>query len=184
MGRQKRTRLARPGHRVRWVGAVTVALAAFAAVGCGDESAGPEATGAGTGGCTAETEGLPQQREVTFDELNSTPKRFVGQAVTVSGEVQRVVVSPGAFTLGTRGDQDPAVVVLPTRGATIPEERISKGDTVRVEGIVCPVSEVIGERDDFLFEDDEGFNADEAFEESRAGIAASKVDTTVSEKQE
>ncbi len=185
MGRQRTTRLAGPGHRAQWVGALALALGALGAVACGEESAGPEARGAGAGGCTAgEGGGLPQQREVTLDELNDTPKRFVGQLVTVSGEVQRVVVSPGAFALGSTGDQDPAVVVLPTKRATIPQGRVSKGDTVRVQGTVCPVSAQIGERDDFLFENEEGFNADEAFEEFRAGIAASKVDTTVPEKQQ
>lgn len=181
MGRQKTTRLASPGHRGRWLGAVTLALAVLAAVGCGGESAAPEADGVRAEGCRAEEPGgLPQQREVTLDELNSTPKRFVGQEVTVSGEVQRVVISPGAFAVGSTGDRDPAVVVLPTKRATIPERRISKGDTVRVQGTVCPVSGEIGEGEDFLFEE-EIVNAEEAFDEFRAGIAASEVDT---EKQE
>lgn len=186
MGRRRTTRLASRGHRARWVGAVTLALAALVAVGCGEESPGPEA-GVGVGeGCRVEEEGgsLPQQREVTLDELNSTPKRFVGQRITVSGKVQRVVVSPGAFTLGSRGDQDPAVVVVPIKRADIPEGRISKGETVRVQGAVCGVSTAIGERDDFLFENEEGFNADEALEDFRAAIAASKVDATVTEKPE
>lgn len=181
MGRQRSTRPAGWGHRARWLGGLTLSLAALGAVGCGDESAAPEADGARAEGCRAEEPGgLPQQREVTLDELNSTPKRFVGQEVTVSGEVQRVVVSPGAFALGSTGDRDPAVVVLPTKRATISERRISEGDTVRVEGTVCPVSAEIGEREDFLFEE-EIVNAEEAFDEFRAGIAASEVDT---EKQE
>ncbi len=181
MGQQRTTRRATRSHRAQWVAVLALALAALVAVGCGEESAEPEAGGGELGGCTAEREGLPQQREVTLDELKDTPKRFVGQQVTVTGEVERVVVSPGAFTLG---DQDPAVVVLPTRGATIPQGRISKGDTVRVQGTVCPVSAFLGERDDYLFEDEEGFNADETLEEFQAGIAASEVDTTVAEKQE
>ncbi len=181
MGRQRTTRPAGWGRRARWLGGLTLSLAALGA--CGEESAGPEAGDGGTEGCTAEREGLPQQLEVTLDELNSTPKRFVRQVVTVSGNVQRIVVSPGAFTLGSTGDQDPAVVVLPTKRADIPQGRISKGDTVRVQGVVCPVSDVIGERDDFLFENEEGFRADEDLVgEFRAAIAASEVDTTVPEK--
>lgn len=182
MGRRSAIRLARPGHRARWIGALTLALAVLGAVACGEEPAGPEAAG---GECPpGEEGGLPQQLEVTLDELNSTPKRFVGQEVTVSGEVQRVVVSPGAFALGSTGDRDPAVIVLPTRRATISQGRISKGDTVSVQGTVCPVSEMVREEDDFLFADEEGLNADKAFEEFRAGIAASKVDTGASEQQE
>lgn len=186
MGRQRTTRLARRGDRAQRVGALTMALAAFVAVGCGEESPGPAAGGGVGEGCRTEEAdgGLPQQREVTLDELNDTPRRFVGQKVTVSGEVQRVVVSPGAFTLGSTGDQDPAVVVLPTRRATIPQGRISKGDTVQLQGTVCQVSAFLGERNDYIFEDQEGFDADEAFEDFQAGIAASKVDTTVAEEQE
>lgn len=161
--------------------------AALGLIACGQESSGPEAGGGGQGGTTnAQGTSAPQQpREVTLDELNTNTRRYMGQKVTVSGEVQQVVVSPGAFTVGSTGDENAAVVVLPTKKAKIPSNRLSEGDTVRVQGTVRPVSARISQDDDFLFEDREGFNEEqELFQEfkNRVGIAASKVDARIPEE--
>ncbi len=172
----------------RVLATAALAPAALGLLACGEESAGPEAGGGGQGGVTDQQgTGAPQQpREVTLDELNTNTRRFVGRKVTVSGEVQRVVVSPGAFTVGSTGDENPAVVVLPTKKAKIPSDRVSEGDTVRVQGTVRPVSAWISQDDDFVFEDQETFNEEqELFEEfeNRVGIAATKVDARIPEEE-
>lgn len=123
---------------------------------------------------------------MTLDELNTNTRRYMGQKVTVSGEVQQMVVSPGAFTVGSIGDENAAVVVLPTKKAKIPSNRLSEGDTVRIEGTVRPFSARISEEDDFLFEDQEGFNEEqELFGEfqNRVAIAATSVDARIPEEE-
>lgn len=116
------------------------------------------------------------------------PNRYVGQTVTVSGEVQKVGVSSGAFTLGSVGDEgDPAVVVLGTRQSNVPSINISEGDAVSVQGRVREVTARIQQDEDFLFEDEEGFNADEElFQQfkNRVASAASNVDTSVPEEDQ
>lgn len=172
----------------RVLATAALAPAAFGLIACGEESAGPEAGGGGPGGATDEQgTGAPEQpREVTLDELNNNPRRYMGQKVTVSGEVQQVVVSPGAFTVGNTGDENAAVVVLTTKKAKIPSNRLSEGDTVRVQGTVRPFSARISQDDDFLFEDQEGFNEEqELFEEfqNRVAIAAISVDARIPEEE-
>jgi hypothetical protein len=118
--------------------AVVVIVAAFALLD--QDSAGPE-----TG--------------VTIEDVADEPERYVGQTVTVSGEVDEVV-APNAFTIG---DDDELLVVIPRLGPAANPAALEEDDAVvRITGQVAslelPTFEELADADldDALFEGLEG----------------------------
>lgn len=107
---------------------------------------------------------------MTFEEVLSNTEAYVGQQVTVSAEVDEVVVTPGAFALGGEIDDD-ELYVLPTTEAEVPSEDIDEDTTVRVQGRVEMVDTELFLEEDVLFEDDDAFDADR-FDGSPAVVAS------------
>lgn len=149
----------------------SVGALAFSGVvaGCGDSSEGPETAGGGDNP-VAESQPREAPSEVTFEEVLSNTEAYVGQQVTVSAGVDEVVVAPGAFTLGGELDDD-ELYVLPTTEAEVPSEDIDEDTTVRVQGRVEMVDTELFDDEDFLFEDDDAFDADR-FDGSPAVVAS------------
>jgi hypothetical protein len=121
----------------------------------GDDSAGPE-------------------RGVTLADVLGEPERYLGQQVTVSGEVARLAVARGAFTIGDRVSprEDDLIVVPPPSGRSDPGE-LDEGSIVRVRGTVRRAA-TRSDDEDLLFEDEEDDALDEF--EGEVAIDATRVD--------
>jgi hypothetical protein len=177
------------GPRRRLPTLLSVAALAFGSLGiaaCGeDESAGPESAGGGAGGADVAEEEPAQgatgaRGEVTLSELLENPTRYVGQQVTVSGQVtdadvDREEASLAAFTLGEGVDED--LLVLPTQQVDVPASEITDESVLRVQGTVREVDEALADEGNFLFEDgDDAFLGDFA---DQVAIAATQIDTNI-----
>lgn len=101
-----------------------------------DESAGPE-------------------RAATISEITTEPEEFIGETVTVSGEVAGFA-SEDAFVIGSE-DADSSLLV---QAQTNLPNRVSEDDVVRVTGTVREL--MIAEFEDEFGAFDEGFD-EEAF---------------------
>ncbi len=164
-----------------------LAIGGFGVAACGDdESAGPEAGGAGAGGADVVEEepeegATGQPAEVTLTELLENPEAYVGQMVTVSGQVtdQEVDGEEGtaaAFTLGETVDED--LLVLPT--AELTPEGITDESVIRVQGMVHEVNDTLADEEEFLFEEEEAVD-DEFLSDfqDQVAIAATQIDTNI-----
>ncbi|SOC50059.1 hypothetical protein SAMN05660748_2798 [Blastococcus aggregatus] len=172
-GRMSRSRKLRAGRTATALAAAVVGMGGLAA--CSDDSAGPEA-----GGVTAEDlqqfedqltgleervgvleGGLGEDDELAGEEDNALyddTQSYVGQEVTVSGEVSEMVTTTDVgSSIRIAGESgDPIAVV-----SAMPSAELDANDVVRVTGTVVEV-----QRD--TFEEDFGVAADELFEDADA----------------
>lgn len=79
--------------------AIAVTVAFVIVVRGEDDSAGPE-------------------RSVTLNAVLAQPEEYLGDEVTVSGEVEDLVVDPGAFTIGDRVSPREDDLVMVARRST------------------------------------------------------------------
>ena len=154
-----------------------LAVGGGAVAGCGDaeESPGGGASGGGQQG------GGQQQAPasgVTLADILSNPQQYIGQQVTVEGEIAEIVDEPGVFTIGEGGvdvegvqDAGGELLVLPTQGAQASDEDVSAGNILSVQGTVQIVSANIAEENDFLFEEEGDTPSLEQFQDQPAVIA-------------
>ena len=144
--------------RIALAALAVAATVAFLVVVSGDrDSAGPEAG------------------DTTLRALLAEPERHLGDVVTVSGEVARLDLRPGAFTIGDRvAPQENELFVLPTRSAAFDPAAVDADSVVRVQGTIRRVTTDDDEDDDLLFDDEE----DDAFDEFEGELAikATRVD--------
>jgi hypothetical protein len=126
------------------IAAVAVAvIVVFLVIVTGDQSAGPE-------------------RGVTLADVLDDPEEYLGRTVTVSGEVDRLVIGARAFTIGDRlatTDEDD-LLVIPRQSARAGAEAVDVASVVRVEGVVRRFTTPV-EDDDLLFDDEEDDALDE-----------------------
>ena len=173
-GRISRTRKLRAGRTATALAAAVVGVGGLAA--CSEDSAGPEA-----GGVTAEDlqqfedeltgledrvgvleGGLGADDELAAGEEDNAfyddTQSYVGQEVTVSGEVSEMVTTTDiGSSIRIAGESgDPIAVV-----SAMPSGELDANDVVRVTGTVVEV-----QRD--TFESDFGVAADELFEDADA----------------
>lgn len=157
------------------VGALAAGGGAVAGCG-GDESPDNEASG---GGQTApSTQEQAPASGVTVADILSNPQQYIGQQVTVEGEIAQIVDEPGVFTIGEGGVESPGVqdaagelLVLPTQDAQAADEEISAGNILSVQGTVQIVSANIAEEEDFLFEEAGDTSFLEQFQDQPAVVA-------------
>ncbi len=130
--------------------AIAVTVVFLVVVSGGNESAGPE------------------RGETTLRELLENPDDYVGETVTVSGEVNRPDVATGAFTIGDRvAAQENELFVLPTEASGFDRHEVAASSVVRVAGTVARIEPALDEDDDLIHDDTE----DDAFDEFEGELA-------------
>lgn len=160
-----------PSTRHRLAGLAGVAAIGLGALtGCGG-SEGPETAGGGPQPADAEPSESPS--EVTFNEVLSNTEPYLGKTVAVSAEVDEVIGTPGAFTLGGEVDDD-ELIVLPTADAEVPQADIDEDTAVRVQGRVVEVNSALTDDEDLLFEEEGDFALLDDYD-GKPGIVASSV---------
>lgn len=75
------------------------------------------------------------EAEETLSQVADSSGELFGERVTVAGEVNRIIVAPGAFTVAEVGGD--AAVVVPRAGTLLPPVR--RGDTIVATGTVHPL---------------------------------------------
>ena len=88
---------------------------------------------------------------MTFEEVVENTDEYIGRQVTVSAEVDEVVVPQGAFSLGGEVEAQ-ELIALPTQSAQVPEDAIGESTVVRVQGSVTRVDQDLGEEEDLVYE--------------------------------
>ena len=155
----------------------TVALAAGAVAGCGDDEEEPAAAGQEPAAQAEPAAPVDEAGEtnVTIREVLRNPEEYVNDEVTITGQVVRTIVEPGAFTIGTSGAaNDEELIVLPTAEAQYPEEALEEGDVVIVRGAIETVTDE--SPDELLYEEAEPNAGFLGRYLDRPGIVASSVD--------
>ncbi|GIK76727.1 MAG: hypothetical protein EDQ89_03685 [Acidobacteria bacterium] len=103
----------------------------------------------------AATEESPGPEEgATVGTILDEPEEYLGETVTISGEVADASQVPGAFTIGTL-DREGAIVVLPTDQVDLDRAEITESDPIQVTGTVERVTGDIEDEGEFVFEDDD-----------------------------
>lgn len=181
-----------PRRRGRLPALLSVAVLAaggLAVAGCGDDD---EEVAEEVGDEPVQVE--EGAEEATLSEILENTDEFIGQEVTVTGEVQDVVVDPGVFTLGEEEEgplgaeeEQPQqrLVVLVRSGVELQPGEVAPGTAVRVQGTVQRVSPDIEREDEFLFQEDE--EEEEAFLvelEGEPAILATQVDVNIPEEEQ
>ncbi len=134
---------------------IAVTVAFLVVVAGEDESAGPDPG-------------------VTLSDVLDDPEDYLGEVVTVSGEVERLDPRPGAFTIGEQPDaQENELFVLPKADSGYDPQRLDADSVVRVEGRVRRVSPP--EDDDGGLHDDYEDDAVDEFE-GELGIDATRIE--------
>ncbi len=114
---------------------------------------------------------------VTVDDVTGNASEYMGQNVTVSGEVDEVY--PGAFTIGGEGFGDELLVIVPstaqTPGGRTGPMAYQEDDIVQVDGTVRAYVIAEIERDFGL---DLGAGAEIDYEEEAPALIASAVRVT------
>lgn len=110
----------------------------------------------------------PERGDITLRELLDDPEDHLGQTVVVSGEVNRLDVATGAFTIGDRFiAQENELFVLATRDSGFRRAELSEDSVVRVQGTVRRIEPALHDDDDLLHDDSE----DDAFDDFEGELA-------------
>ncbi|MEX5302306.1 hypothetical protein [Kocuria sabuli] len=152
----------RDRRRIRVLSATLAAVTALGLAGCNREDPVP-ADGEFMGNSAPATEGTPaEENRVVYEgqynqEFIDEAAAYVGQRVTISGQVSRTL-SPEAFAIA--GPADPMLVVEEQEIPAVDEgQTVELTGTMRENFSVTEVEEQLGvELDDDLYTDFEGEN--------------------------
>ena len=117
----------------------------------------------------------PERGDITLRDVLENPEDHLDQTIVVSGEVNRLDVATGVFTIGDRVHaQENELFVLATRSSGFQRDELSEDSVVRVQGTVRRIEPALHGDDDLLHDDTE----DDAFDgfEGELAVKAARID--------